>query len=93
MAVCHDYKIPHSQFLSWSQDDRDKAIWSLLRERQACQGCGTRPDEWEGDLDAYKAETQMCHGCRAVSIAREQNKDAPAGVHVTLRRRGDGGQS
>ena len=50
-----------------SQDDRDKAIWQYLREKQTCPHCGTRPEEWDPDAggrrDAYVAALTECEGC------------------------------
>lgn len=100
MAVCAAYRIPHSEFLSWSADDRAKAMWWHLRERQTCGGCGTRREEWVGSdgarLDAYIAEAQLCHGCRAISAERDRiGENAPAGVQIILKpkpRGGTGGQ-
>jgi hypothetical protein len=93
LKVCHHYRLRHSEFLGWDQDDRDKAIWSVLRELETCAGCGTRPDEWEDDLDAFEAANELCRGCRALEIGREAYKDRspPAGVHVVLKRKRPGG--
>lgn len=97
--MCHLYRIPHSQFLSWSQLDRDKAIWAYVRERSTCAGCGTRADEWDpqegGGLDAYKAEQHLCFGCRAIEVERERaGEKTPAGMQIVLKRKGvAGGQA
>lgn len=94
LGVCHHYRIPHSEFLSWSADDRDKAIWVWLRERQTCSSCGTRPDEWDpeqgGHRRAYLAETVICRGCQAVAgrDAALTDEERQAGVHTVLRKRG-----
>jgi len=57
----------HSEFLALSQDDRDKAIWEYLRERNECPHCGTRSEEWYDDAGAYRrvyvAELVECEGC------------------------------
>lgn len=91
MAVCAEYRIPHSEFLSWSEDDRAKAMWQYARERATCGSCGTRPDEWVGPdgprLDAYEPVAQLCHGCRAISHKREQQGEKPpAGLQIVLKR-------
>jgi hypothetical protein len=96
MAVCAEYKIPHSELLSWSADDRAKAMWWQVRARQTCGECGTRRDEWVGpggaNLDAYKAVAQLCYGCRAISAARDEvGKDAPAGIQYVLKPKPKGG--
>lgn len=92
MAVCADYKIPHSEFLSWSRSDRDKAIWQWVRQREACPSCGTRPDEWDpekgGRRLAYVARKRRCLGCAAkqqVEESIEPEKEG-RGVHVVLER-------
>jgi hypothetical protein len=92
LEVCHDYKIPHSEFLSWSQDDRDKAIWMHVRNKQTCGRCGTRAEEWDpeqgGHRHAYLAQADVCRGCQALE-ARENamtDEQRGAGVHIVLRR-------
>ncbi|HEX6668260.1 MAG TPA: hypothetical protein VF061_01805 [Gemmatimonadales bacterium] len=50
-------------FLGWDSDDRDKALWWLLHQRQACPSCGTRPDVFAEDPHAYVAEPHHCRGC------------------------------
>lgn len=99
MAVCDRYGIAHSEFLGWDVDDRDKAIWWLIRERQTCRSCGTREAEWDpeqgGDHRAYVATRHTCPGCQRLEIHREQfGQDAPHGVRFRLTRpkpRGDAG--
>lgn len=92
MAVAHDYRIPHSEFLSWKQRDRDKAIWYHLRERQRCSGCGTHPDEWDpaegGSIHAYRVKEHFCPGCQLLEPARKQlhSDSAPAGLTMGLSR-------
>ncbi|GLY81834.1 hypothetical protein [Actinoallomurus iriomotensis] len=79
--------------MSWSQDDRDKAIWTWLRERQTCSSCGTRPDEWDpkrgGDRRAYVAQVEICRGCQAVQArnAGLTEDQRHGGAHVVLRPR------
>lgn len=98
MAVCHHYRIRHSEFLSWSDDDRAKAMWWMVRERQTCSGCGTRREEWIGPddkphLDAYEAKAQLCYGCRAISAEQErQGETPPAGLQIVLKPKGDRGE-
>lgn len=93
MAVCARYGIAHSAFLGWDPDDRDKAIWWELRERDRCPGCGTRQEEWDedrgGDRDAYRAEVHRCRGCqvRATKQAEVSRDDLGDGVHVVLVKR------
>jgi hypothetical protein len=94
LEVCRDYKIAHSAFLAWDQDDRDKAIWAHIQDRQTCQQCGTRPDEWDpeqgGHRHAYLARVEVCRGCQAKhqrdkALTDEQRQP---GVQVVLKRRG-----
>lgn len=66
--MCAQYRRFHSEFLMLSQDDRDKAIWQFLRDRQACPHCGTRGEEWVDPVtgrprEAYVAEFDECPGC------------------------------
>lgn len=97
MAVCVAYRIPHSVFLrEWTQADRDKAIWFQVQQADTCQGCGTRPDEWDpergGDRNAYAASVHTCRGCAVLEQQREAFATAPKGTHgrgahVVLKRR------
>jgi hypothetical protein len=63
MDYCGPRGIPHSTFLEWSASDRDKALWWLIHERERCPSCGTRPEEWTGDRDAYVPMPTTCRGC------------------------------
>lgn len=92
--VCRAYQLPHSAFLAWSKDDRDKAIWEYVRSTQACPSCRTREAEWleadGGDRNAYRAEKSRCRGCELLEHARElvdEKKDG-RGIHVRLVRSG-----
>lgn len=94
LAVCADYKIPHSRFLGWSQDDRDKAIWQRIRRSETCGSCGTHPDEWDEDRGghrrAYTASIVVCPGCE-VRQREEAELKAPRwekvrGAFVVMRR-------
>lgn len=70
-------------FLGWDVDDRDKALWWMIHNRERCPNCGTRPDEWDeargGDLHAYTAEPHFCRGCEITAQGDdwfEQNRKA-----------------
>lgn len=67
LAVAAKYQKLHSEFLAYSQDDRDKAIWEYLEDRKTCPHCGTRSEEWYDDdgryRPAYVAELAECEGC------------------------------
>jgi hypothetical protein len=76
-------------FLSWEPADRDKAIWWLLHERQRCSECGTRPDEWKDNKDAYVAEPVHCRGCEVSAQGADwlerHKKQVRRGTRMTLR--------
>jgi hypothetical protein len=99
LEVCRHYRLPHSQFLGWSDDDRAKAIWSHVRARQTCARCGTRDEEWDpqrgGHRRAYTAEAHVCRGCEAVEArsAGLTDEDRTGGVHVALKKRGPDAES
>lgn len=87
--MCAAYQVPHSEFLAWAQDDRDKAIWHLIRQRQKCPGCGTRAAEWDpaqgGRGDAYQAEVVQCPGCAQVAaLQKGLGQKDDFGAHVAL---------
>lgn len=90
MAVCASYGIAHSAFLGWDADDRDKAIWWLLREADRCRRCGTRGEEWNedagGDRKAYEARVHVCPGCQVKQSTEDQLRkdDWGAGTYVAL---------
>lgn len=91
MAVCAAYGIPHSEFLAWPDDDRDKALWWHAREAERCPSCGTRPAEWDpeqgGDRRAYVAEKIVCRGCQQLEARRDASKEQEAhGVQIVLTR-------
>lgn len=88
MEYCAPLGIPHSTFLQWDPDDRDKAIAWQLRKMSSCPRCGTREDEWEHDHNAYVGEMRRCRGCEVrerveSSVSPEDGK----GIYVTLRKR------
>lgn len=83
MAVCAEYRIPHSEFLGWDEADRDKAIWWYVRTKETCSGCGTRRDEWNPDKGghehAYVATARRCHGCAALEEYKNSDR-VPQGI-------------
>lgn len=94
--MCESYRIPHSHFLggpnTWSQLDRDKALWHASWKAGVCSGCGTHPDEWDpdkgGSRAAYEAVKIRCAGCAATEQLREateSQKTKDRGVRVELR--------
>jgi len=85
MPVCVAYRIPHSEFLTWSALDRDKAIWWQVRTSRTCPQCGTRAEEWDesqgGDLHAYTSTVAHCRGCEVRGQMQEQFEKAPKGSY------------
>jgi hypothetical protein len=86
--------LPHSEFLAWSKDDRDKALWQYARARETCTSCGTRKAEWleseGGSRTAYEAVVDRCPGCEQVEYKRTtiDDKKAGKGTFVKLVRGG-----
>jgi hypothetical protein len=90
MRVARAYQVPHSTFLSWSQADRDKAIWWEVRQGETCRNCGTRPAEWDpeqgGDRRAYVAKLETCRGCQQIEARRAAIPEGHPGLgqHILL---------
>lgn len=88
MEYCAPLGIPHSKFLQWDSDDRDKAIAWQLRRMSTCPRCRTRDDEWEHDHHAYVAEKVRCRGCEVREAAEASlTQEDGRGAYVTLRKR------
>jgi hypothetical protein len=90
LAVCAEYRIRHSEFLSWDIDDRDKAIAFHIRKRMECGRCGTRPEEWDetrgGHRYAYIADHERCLGCERIEAGRAAlTGDEGRGVRIVLK--------
>lgn len=91
MDYCAPRGIPHSTFLTWDDDDQDKALaWSRL-ERTTCTRCHTRPEEWDedrgGSRDAYFVDVHTCPGCLELETnGRQANSDSKPYQRVFLRR-------
>lgn len=94
LRVGKEYNRSHSEFLAWSTDDRDKAIWLFLRERKECPRCGTRDEEWYDDdgnrQQAYVPDLVECEGCVVVERGTREFevelREFP-GTHVGLARK------
>lgn len=89
LDVCAAYRIPHSVFLSWPDDDRDKALWHHRWQRETCRTCGTREAEWDekqgGDRNAYVGEKRRCRGCEVKERTQETvTAEDGRGVHIVL---------
>ena len=67
--------LPHSVFLGWDPDDRNKALWWIIHQRQRCPNCGTRPEVFDesrgGDLHAYVSEPHHCRGCEIMAQGQD----------------------
>jgi hypothetical protein len=91
MDYCGPLGIEYEDFLRWSRFSRDAAITWRMRERATCQGCGTRPEEWDpeqgGHPSAYAPAHHRCPGCAALQAAREvdEKSTAPRRRGVTIR--------
>lgn len=94
MAVAHEYRMMHSEFLAKDKDDRDKAIWWYIRQKQTCPACGTRETEWDptkgGNYHAYGAELYRCRGCEVKQMAEESDlRPYGRGIHIRMRKNDD----
>lgn len=88
LDYCVPLGIPHSVFLDWDEDDQDKALWWTANKRLTCESCGTRPEEWEKDSEAYTGYTDRCQGCRELHLRRKDladlGEDERAGLRTFL---------
>lgn len=92
MAVCVEYRIPHTQFLEWDQVDRDKAIWWQIRQSEVCTNCGTREADWDpgrgGNRNAFKPEIRRCRGCEVKGQLEDTDEAKQGrGLYIVMRRR------
>lgn len=71
MTFCNEQAMPHSEFLSWDQDDRDKAVAQMMEKSGYCSLCGTAEWEWEENPHAYTPEERVCRGCYMKESASE----------------------
>lgn len=76
--------IPHSRFLSWDPDDQDKALAWRRYQSELCTGCGTHPDEWDENPDAYFGDFYTCPGCERLEAERDNVPEGAKGVHYRL---------
>ena len=73
LDYCGKHGIPHGYFLggdlTWTEEDRAKALAWELEQRIICPQCGTYYHEWDpkagGDIHAYWAVQHVCMGCKA----------------------------
>lgn len=85
MAYCVPLGIPHSEFLSWSEEDQDKALAYQRAMRELCS-CGTREAEWEEDKFAYVSDHRQCPGCELIEMEKDNLPDGGKGYHIFLTR-------
>lgn len=76
--------IPHSKFLSWDEEDQDKALAFLRAKRELCPDCSTRERDWEADRFAFVSNTKRCLGCEAMELERNNIPEDAKGVKVFL---------
>ncbi|MFF0409703.1 hypothetical protein ACFYUY_04620 [Kitasatospora sp. NPDC004745] len=94
MELCETYRIPHSQLMGasaggrWSALDRAKALAWAAWKAAVCDGCGTRPQEWDeqqgGDRYAYVPQTSRCLGCELIEMESEQVPEGAEGRGVRI---------
>lgn len=80
LSLCHEWGIPHSEFLNWSTEDRSKAIAFFYEKNERCDLCGTAEWEWQEDKRAYAPVEEFCMGCYLKSITGENS-----GAGTTIR--------
>lgn len=94
LDYCVPNAIPHSVFLGrvvgpgdpmWLEDDQDKALEWLRREKQKCPGCRTTREEWQRDPTAYIGAHEICPFCEVLEQERDNVDDDAKGVRVYLR--------
>lgn len=83
MSYCVDKGIPHSEFLSWSHEDRAKVVAWISEQALSCVSCGTSEWEWEQNPHAYEPTENFCKGCYLKAIASEDSGKLP-GTTVVL---------
>lgn len=81
MRLCRAYRLRHSEFLSWSDDDQDKAIAALAyefeRDAARCPSCHTARADWVDEdgrdlaVPAWAARVSTCPGCARVAAAQD----------------------
>lgn len=80
--------IPHSVFLSWSEDDQDKALAFEEVKSEVCPQCATRESDWVDDegypLDdpRFQPVTHRCHGCAEIAKLKRTIPDDEEGIFV-----------
>lgn len=95
MEYCAPLGIPHSEFMGWNDDDRNKALSYVAWKKKFCSKCGTDPDEWMdedgkfAEPPPYEAVTNVCYGCATLEEERAgMDKEVATSTryHTFLRR-------
>ena len=88
LAYCVPKGIPYSHFQGgprkWTQDDRDMAIAYEREIRSRCSQCGTRPDEWTKNPDAYVGDVEHCEGCARMHQEQQNEVGQRPGAKIRL---------
>lgn len=84
LAYCVPNGIPHSRFLSWEEDDQDKALAYVRDKALVCNGCGTKRSEWSEDRHAFIAQQRRCPGCERLEMERDNVPPDAKGVQFFL---------
>jgi hypothetical protein len=77
LALCNEWGIPHSEFLSWSTEDRSKAVAFAIEKGLRCDLCGTAEWEWEENKRAYAPAEEFCMGCYIKTVFGQDGNDTP----------------
>jgi len=72
--------LPISEILRWSPSDQLGAATSLQDEREACPGCGLRPDQHS----TVEAVLTSCPGCEARTRTGKQIGKNDVGVRTAF---------
>jgi hypothetical protein len=99
MRLCKEWRIPHSEFLSWDEEDQAKALGHFVYEAQRCGQCGIHPTDWpDPDEPVFEAAVKVCPGCAEMDrfgrwmkekAEDEKANDALDGVKPYLKKVGE----
>ena len=84
LAYCVPLGLAHTKFLSWSEDDQDKALAYVRDRAEVCGGCGTKAKEWAADKFAFVAQSTTCLGCEVIEMERDNVHEDAKGVRIFL---------
>lgn len=82
--------LPHSEFLSWDEDDREALRTLKSWEGERCSGCGTHPSIIDpkrgGNRNAVVPEWKFCRVCELIGQAEKAGPPTKGpGWHLTLK--------